>query len=255
MKRILFILTVITIVACNSIGTKPTITNEIFEPSIDSLYAQCQDLKGLGNLQIGKTTFRQVRRDKGITLPDFMRNPSFVNGYWGISAISNHELGKYLDLNAKEIKQFQITDIIHKYKIGEIEIEKVCLAFYRDTLVAISFDCTSEILNHYIEKYGNGKGSKYTYSFVKGEYGKPNFTFESKHIENRTWANERVTMEYKYRWEQRTAPNERDRVYSSESCIISSNNRYSAFLSTLEKYKAQYQEEQEAKKKASYDIL
>ena len=255
MKRILFILFVITLAACNSIGTKPTITDEAFNPSIDSLYAQCQELKGLGNLQIGKTTLRQVKRDKGITMPEFMRSPSFINGHWGISALSNYELGEYLDKKATSIKQFQISDCIHKYKIGEIEIEDVCLAFYRDTLVAISFDCTGDILNHYIEKYGNGKGNKYTYSFVKGKYGTPNFTFESKHIENRTWANERVTMEYKYHWEQRTAPNERDRILSSESCIISSNSRYDLFLSTLEKYKAQYREEQSAKKKASFDSL
>lgn len=255
MNRILFFLSIVIVASCNSIGAKPEIMNEIFEPTLDSLYIQCKDLKGLGNLHIGKTTLRQVQRDKGITIPEILRDATFVNGYWGVSALSDYELGQYLDRKATIIKQFEVSDFVNKYRIGELEIEKVCCAFYRDTLVAISFDCTEEILNHYIGKYGNGKGSKYTYTYRKGNYGDRNYTFENKHIEERLWANKDVTMEYKKHWHQRTAPNERDMVYGTESCVISSNSRYDDFLNELDKHKKAYKEQKEAKTKASYDSL
>ena len=250
MKRILLILSVALVTACS----QPEIRNEVFEPTLDSLYVQCKDLKGLGSLHIGKTTLRQVQKDKGITLHEYFRKPSFVGGYWGESAY-DRGWGTYLDKKTTKIKQFKITDINSKYKIGELEIEDVCLAFYNDTLVAISFDCTGEMLKHYISKYGAGKGSNYEYTYRKGEYGNSNFVFEYKHIENRLWANEYVSMEYKTHWEQRTAPKEKHKSYSTKSCVISSNSRYADFLRVLEDYKTQYKNEQDAKKKTSYDSL
>lgn len=251
MKKFLFLFLVIALVSCNNVGNAPTIVDEKFDPPLDSLYIQCKDLKGLGELRIGKSTLRQVSKDKGISpYLSLEWDVTFVNGYWGESALSDMELGRYLNKNAKKIKQFDIG----KYKVGELEISDVCLAFYRDTLVAISFDCSDNLLEHYKSKYGNGKGSNYRYAYSRGEYGKKRYVFECKEDEDRMWANERVTMKYEHYWNQRTTSTESD-FYGKTTCVISSNDRYDDFLSELDKYKKAYKEQKEAKTKASYDSL
>ena len=122
MKKYLFIFLVIALASCNSVGNAPTVIDEKFDPTLDSLYIQCKDLKGLGKLHIGKSTLRQVSKDKGISpYLSLEWNVSFVNGYWGESALSDMELGRYLNKNAKKIKQFDIG----KYKVGELEISDV----------------------------------------------------------------------------------------------------------------------------------
>ena len=251
MKKFLFLFLVIALASCNNVGNAPTIVDEKFDPPLDSLYIQCKDLKGLGELRIGKSTLRQVSKDKGISpYLSLEWDVTFVNGYWGESALSDMELGRYLNKNAKKIKQFDIG----KYKVGELEISDVCLAFYRDTLVAISFDCSDKLLEHYKSKYGNGKGSNYRYVYSRGEYGEKGYVFECKEDEDRMWANERVTMKYEHYWNQRTTATERD-FYGKTTCVISSNDRYDDFLSELDKYKKAYKEQKEAKTKASYDSL
>ena len=251
MKNFLFLMLVIAVACCNNVGNAPTIVDEKFDPPLDSLYIQCKDLKGLGELRIGKSTLRQVSKDKGISpYLSLEWDVTFVNGYWGESALSDMELGRYLNKNAKKIKQFDIG----KYKVGELEISDVCLAFYRDTLVAISFDCSDKLLEHYKSKYGNGKGSNYRYAYSRGEYGEKGYVFECKEDEDRMWANERVTMKYEHYWNQRTTATERD-FYGKTTCVISSNDRYDDFLSELDKYKKAYKEQKEAKTKASYDSL
>ena len=251
MKKFLFLFLVIALASCNNVGNAPTIVDEKFDPPLDSLYIQCKDLKGLGELRIGKSTLRQVSKDKGISpYLSLEQDVTFVYGYWGESALSDMELGRYLNKNAKKIKQFDIG----KYKVGELEISDVCLAFYRDTLVAISFDCSDKLLEHYKSKYGNGKGSNYRYAYSRGEYGEKGYVFECKEDEDRMWANERVTMKYEHYWNQRTTATERD-FYGKTTCVISSNDRYDDFLSELDKYKKAYKEQKEAKTKASYDSL
>lgn len=251
MKKFLFIFLVIVLASCNSIGNAPSVVDEKFEPTLDSLYLQCKDLKGMGELHIGKTTYKQVKRDKGVKTPAILFDTytNFFNGFWGVA--SDMDLANYIEDKATILKQF----CIGKYQIGELQIDDVSLAFYRDTLVGISFRCTDEILKHYIAKYGNGKGNNYRYTYSRGEYGEKGYVFECKERENRMWANERVTIEYKHYWDQRTATGERQKVYGSTSCVISSNNRYDDFLNELDKYKKAYKEQKEAKTQASYDSL
>ena len=112
-----------------------------------------------------------------------------------------------------------------------------------------------KLLEHYKSKYGNGKGSNYRYTYSRGEYGEKGYVFECKEKEDRMWANERVTMKYEHYWDQRTATDERQRVYGSTSCVISSNDRYDDFLNELNKHKKAYKELKEAKTQASYDSL
>ena len=251
MKKILFLFLVIALASCNSVGNAPTVIDEKFDPTLDSLYIQCKDLKGIGKLRIGKVTYRQVKKDKGITLSPILFDTytNFYNGYWGES--SSMEVANYIEDNATKIKQFHVG----KYKVGELTIDDVDLAFYRDTLVAISFDCSYKLLEHYKSKYGNGKGSNYRYTYSRGEYGEKGYVFECKEKEDRMWANERVTMKYEHYWDQRTATGERQRVYGSTSCVISSNDRYDDFLNELDKHKKVYKELKEAKTQASYDSL
>ena len=250
MKKFLFLFLVIALISCNNVGNAPTIVDEKFDPPLDSLYIQCKDLKGLGELRIGKVTYRQVKKDKGITLPPILFDTftDFYNGFWGVS--SSRELADYIEDNATKIKQFHVG----KYKVGELTIDDVDLAFYRDTLVAISFDCSDNLLEHYKSKYGNGKGSNYRYAYSRGEYGEKGYVFECKEDEDRMWANERVTMKYEHYWNQRTTATESD-FYGKTTCVISSNDRYDDFLSELDKYKKAYKEQKEAKTKASYDSL
>ena len=238
----------VNFVSCDNITNQPTIVNETYDTPIDSLRIRCKNLKGLGNLDIGKTTLQQVRRDKSITMPSILLKPTFSGGFW---CVDDDKLSSYLNTKAKIIKQFEIGDCFYKYKIGDVEIEDVCLAFYRDTLVAISFDCSSTILNHYISKYGKGIGKHYEFTKIKGEYGQKNYIFEHTHKEEHTWMNEKVTMEYKYNWSQ----NQRQVLYNNKTCVISSNDKYEVFLTTLKEYKNKYAEEQELKRQESLNSL
>ena len=52
MKKFLFLFLVIALASCNNVGNAPTIVDEKFDPPLDSLYIQCKDLKGLGELRI-----------------------------------------------------------------------------------------------------------------------------------------------------------------------------------------------------------
>ena len=250
MKKFLFLFLVIALASCNNVSNASTIVDEKFDPPLDSLYIQCKDLKGLGELLIGQSTYRQVKKDKGITLSPILFDTytNFYNGFWGES--SSMEMAHYVEDNAKQIKQFHVG----KYKVGELEIDDVDLAFYRDTLVAISFDCSDEILKHYITKYGNGKGNNYRKSYYRGEYGTAGYVLESEEYENRMWTNERVKIEYKHYLDYHKTATDQD-FYSKTSCVISSNDRYDDFLSELDKYKKAYKEQKEAKTKASYDSL
>lgn len=256
MKRTFLLLLIISFTSCGNL-TKPKITDEVFEPTIDSLYTQCRDLKGLGKLHIGSTTLWQAKRDKGITISGYSRTPSFVGGYWGANILyDGFDMGEYLNKKATTIKQWEITDIANKYQIGTLEIEDVCLAFYRDTLVAISFECSDEMLKHYISKYGNGKGRKYDYFYSRGKYGEKGYFSEHKRIENRTWMNKYVTMEYKYSSVYRTSTSQRrGEISSSKSCVISSNRRYNDFINTLEKHKTNFKNQKKKKKENSFNSL
>jgi len=108
MKKILFLFLVIALASCNSVGNAPTVIDEKFDPTLDSLYIQCKDLKGIGELRIGKVTYRQVKKDKGITLSPILFDTytNFYNGYWGES--SSMELANYIEDNATKIKQFHV---------------------------------------------------------------------------------------------------------------------------------------------------
>ena len=111
MKRTFLLLLIISFTSCGNL-TKPKITDEVFEPTIDSLYTQCRDLKGLGKLHIGNTTLWQAKRDKGITISGYSRTPSFVGGYWGANILYDEfDMGEYLNKKATTIKQWEITDI------------------------------------------------------------------------------------------------------------------------------------------------
>ena len=169
--------------------------------------------------------------------------------------VSIDDIIRYIDKNATAIKQINITDFIYKYKIGDLEIDDVKLAFLEDTLVAISFDCTPEMLGHYISKYGNGRGRKYEYSFRKGESSDNNYKYECNDEEERFWSNGHVSMQYKYYFKHTDRPNYRNRISLNKSCIIYANGKFEEFVKILEEYKDKCISEKKSIKQASLDML
>ena len=217
---------------------------------------QCKELKGLGDFIIDQTTYKEALKDNNITKPDMLKHSSFSSGFWEVSVIDawgadydRYEMATYVEKQATAIKQLEVSDDIYKYKVGEIEIENISLAFYRDTLVAISFDCTSQILNHYISKYGDGKGKYYDYKELRGK----NY-YKHIHEEERLWTNNILTMEYKDVCNMLTTKNE-DTYTAYTTCIIYSNSKYNKFVNELDKAKEAYRKDKEAKVDASLNSL
>lgn len=254
MKKLCLFFFISLSITINFSCNRPQISSETFDITDDSLCAKCKDLSGLGNLKIGVTTIKSLKNDKGITLPKHELTSSFSDNEWGVT-LYDFEMKRYIEKKATSISQINITDISYKYKIGEIEIEDVKLAFLNDTLVAISFNCTSEILNYYISKYGNGRGKKYEYLHKKGTYGDENYEYEFKCEEERLWANENVSMIYKQNIRHTDKSNYRNRISGDISCIIYANKKYDIFVNILEEYKTQFLKNKHESKKASLNML
>ena len=62
---------------------RPKITSETFEITDDSLHIACKDLTGLGNLKIGITSIKDIKKDKAISLPKLDLVSSFSDDTWG----------------------------------------------------------------------------------------------------------------------------------------------------------------------------
>lgn len=59
------LVTIISIVIfCSCTNNAPQIVNESYSPDPDSLFIQCKQLSGIGDLIIGKTTFSQAQKKR-----------------------------------------------------------------------------------------------------------------------------------------------------------------------------------------------
>lgn len=266
MKYLSFLFAITIAFLLISCGAKPEIENvsEIYETSDDSLYIKCADLKGLGDLHIGKTLYKHLKKDKGITkYKDFIES-DFTGGFWGIQSGKDMFGGVYFDFDLiryiekdKRIKQVEIGDLGHPYQIGELKFDDIVLAFLNDTLVAISVgDDYYKIEQHFIDKYGIGQGYHNFYCKSRGEWGDNNYYIEKKEHTLRMWANENVKLERKYDMESKVVNGET--VFSfhgDDYCLITSQTRYNTFLQILEDCKKKYKEEKAKKTKESYKKL
>lgn len=240
----LALLLILGVISCNSNGGKKSadsssIVEETYSTPIDSVYTQCQDLKGLGVFEIDKTTWREVMSNKQMKIDKAFRKTDWDSGYWKCADFLS---GKWFEQHTGRIKQFINNDYgftMQGYTIGDIKFQELDFAFLDDVLVAIYFEFPSELnekcLNHYIEKFGKGNGSYYLSPVVNLNGTK----FEKKHIE---WANERVQMEYDldiyYRMVEGTI--NRDSFHHNEGYLVYSTERYDEYEGLLKELKEQY---------------
>lgn len=267
MKRLLyFLLAALTLQACNVEADKPEVIDQTFDPTDEELYAACADLQGIGQFVIGKTTFKQVLNDKDYkaSTNDFDRNSTLYNGHWGNDYwrskddnISNsYEKAKWIEKEAKN-KVKQLNGNLSGTKVGDLKFEKFDMAFLNDTLVAIWFypddEIEDDIIEHYKEKYGDGRGHyKYSHSRVKvGD----DITATESTDEARTWANEKVALDYVNDDYFHMEPNSNPISRYKHTMLIYSKSRYPVFESTLKGLAAQYDEIRNQGKKSSLDAL
>ena len=252
MKHVYFLAVLLSL--CSCMGTKYEIreTNDVFTPTQDLLFLQCSKLKGLGTLEIDKTTYRQLKKDAGLSVftSSYLLDSDFYFGEWGCK---NHEMNRFLE-KSQSIKQVRIPD----YKIGDIELGgDIFLAFLDDVLVAISLeDRFYKIREGIIAKYGNGKGHYKLFIKSHGVNGDSDFYLEKLEDEIRVWENENVKFEYVSYWKSKVQNNvQATPTIQYGHCIISSKKRYETFIKLLEEEKQNFKEEKEQKKQSSYDML
>lgn len=232
-KLFTLIAAVAVFVSCNSV--RHDFVNESYSETDDSLIVRCSSLKGLGPLVIGNTTLSDISPSK---LNYSYKKEGFNMSHW-LSADS--ELSAVLN-------NVTIVDCIElaKFKVGEIEVGDVDLAFYDGKLVAIAFS-NGSLLEHYLSKYGNGNGHKYVNNFLYKDYTKDRYHHEEEHL----WYNNSVQMTYTDIYK-----NERAHVNIYDEFVISDRTgQYESFLSTINKVKKEYYDKKKALKTESLDML
>ena len=215
MKRIaLFIATAVVATACKfntssnqaqpQTQPKDPVGMERFEPTDEELYAACADLKGIGQYVIGKTTYKSILKDKEFreNISSYSRDGNFYNGHWGYDfwkdklrgsgIYDNMEESHYIEKRMKgKLRQIPCS---YSYKMGELKFDHFDMAFLNDTLVAIWFypddKDVDSVVNHFKEKYGNGRGKEYKNSSTYGD------TYINRVDIEHVWENETVAMKY-----------------------------------------------------------
>ncbi len=271
MNKVLFFVTILFVaISCANSGIKsPEVISEEYNPSMDSLFLQCQDLKGVSQYHVGRTTYKQVVRDK-----DFRKSneydiytylsptSNFYNGYWGKSkfvGINSTDKSSWIEKQCKgKIKQ--LGSPLSGYKIGDIEFDDFDMAFLNDTLVAVYFKPKSQfkndILNHFKEKYGNGIGSYYHYRLDNEPCkNRNNLKVTEEKKEKHSWQNEDVIMEYDYSYSFKMGPNTKLHHYESMEYVVYNKKRYPVFVEMLINYSKQYEEQQASKKTQTINSL
>lgn len=252
--------------SCNVQVDKPEIIDESYNPTDEELFAACADLQGVGQFIIGKTTFKKALNDKDFknSSNSFDRESNLYNGHWGYDfwktknddISSSFEKEKWITKEAKgRIKQLkpQFSGI----KIGDLEFDKFDMAFLNDTLVAIFFypedKIENDIIDHYKEKYGDGKGHyKYYYSSVQtGD----DITVTKTTDEKRTWANEKIALDYVNKEYFHMEPGSKSTGNFEHTLLIYSKNRYPVFEELLMSLSKQYDENLQKSKSKTLNTL
>lgn len=262
MKRLVLFAAACIAVAC---GQAPRITtiDEKFEPSDKELYAACAELSGIGQYQIGKTTLSQVLRDKEyrkLKPYDFDHKPNYYNGHWGyefwktsgMSIDEQMNKSKFIEKDVRgKVKQLYNSV---EFKVGALEFDKFDMAFLHDTLVGIWFKPKDkDILNHYKEKYGDGRGKNYRYSYW---LNKRNGFIQKEDVDElRTWENQNVALVYKNKVWVRAEPDKRPNYQYDETFFIYSKKRYPVFEEILLGSAAKYDQQNSKSKSETLKTL
>ena len=270
MRRILlFLSVVICIPACLPQTDKPEIVNETYEPTDEELYAACADLQGIGQYIIGKITFKQVLNDKEYLDGTFSfdRKSNLYNGHWGqkywnkkgYNLPNDLDKANWMEKESRgRIKQ--LNSKLTGFKVGSLDFDQFDMAFLNDTLVAIWYypkrEFVNDVLNHYKEKYGNGRGHLNSYesrSMIGDDIN--TLVATSKLDEIHTWENATVALDYVMDKYFHTEPNQKPTSHHNHSYLIYSKSRYPVFEAFLMELSEQFDSIQQEDKKKSLDIL
>ena len=231
---------------CSSLSPAKVETKS-FETPLDSLYLQCSDLKGVGMFEIGMS-WESVMNSKTLDIDSWHKKPNWYSGHWGVH---NFDMEKWLISNHPEIKQFSVdvtsSVFSKKYTLGDIEFDKLDLAFLNDKLVAAYFEFgyltkKTEIKNHYLQKYGEGVGSFYSSRWSNGLTG-DNFSCDDTVWEKREWKNEKVTLRYVYDYRMQSYPKKQNReglYWHDEYYIVFNENDFKVFEDSLTNAKNEF---------------
>ncbi len=256
MKKIYYTLLVVVAVSCGSDTTvKPTVVDEVFEPTDSDLYESCAELQGVGQFIIGKTTFKQVLADKEfkkVASSYYERQSNIYNGHWGSDfwkgknpelVLPGSSKAKWMETKAgKKLKQLPSSPFTG-LSIGDLKFDPFDMAFLNDTLVAIFFYpediIEDEVLSHYKEKYGNGRGKFYSYDLTTSDKNS-NLTVNKTLDEKRSWENENVALVYEKHEYFHMEPNREPIGNFKHSMMIYSKKRYPVFEELLLSLSADY---------------
>lgn len=271
MKKILFPIIALIIASCGSNpSVAPTVIDEKYEPTDDELYSACAELQGVGQFIIGKTTFRQVLADKDfkkVATSVYDRQSNMYNGHWGNDFWNKKGDNYVLPGDPKEkwmnsktgpkLKQLPSSSFTG-LTLGELKFDPFDMAFLNDTLVAIFFypddKIEDEVIAHYKEKYGNGRGKLYSYNLTKSD-SNSNLTVTKTFDEKHSWENELVALEYEKHEYFHMEPNRSPSGDFKHSMIIYSKKRYPVFEELLLKLSTEYDDQIKASKNQSLNSL
>lgn len=255
MKKILLYCFVAFIaLSCANGNHGPQIVDETFAPEQEELYSQCSDLKGIADLIIGQTTFKQASQSRLFAeYYSWQLSNNFYNGHWGQH---NHDLSDWIEKQSKHIKQLEAYS--PKIKIGEIVFDDFDLAFYDNKLAAIYFKVDSHnkvnLHQHYLDKYGNGRGSYYSYHKDNEPCrNRDNLVVSDSKREERFWENEKVMLEYHLHYNFEMSPYKKsiDTYVNSSWYLLQDKTLYPLFLEELNKQKKAFEQNKKDKESES----
>lgn len=247
-KILSIIFTAVAIAACDFSQPKVTLIDETYSPSQDSLYAACADITGFGPFTIDKMTFKQYLNSKDIKVGSYSRTPSFYSGHWGQGTFKDSDTRFDLSrhLIKKGFKQVDFATTGGEFVVGDVKMDKIEAVFWNDVLVGIYVDVTydhfenhtSKLLEHYIEKYGNGQGKKYCYDSTNWteQRAKDNtVSAKTDKTEEHLWSNGKVSIQYHEReyYEMIEGKMNMRTMVNSKYYLIT-GTRYQDFLAALD---------------------
>lgn len=220
---ILVLLFILFLSSCGSnSGNDRIIVNNEFSTAIDTMILKCQDLDGLGPFVLGKTTKKEITNEMAkFGFPSI----GFTNLYSSVWGMEDKEIVRTLDTNNEISRMYYIS----KYEIGTLKFSRLNLAFLRDTLIAIDFlpdlNSRSAVINHYIEKYGNGDGHEIIDIPKTDKYDKQYYLRDIHH----TWYN--LNLVFTVSFFEESGPNVKPVFPESKFLMRTNDTRLEEFLS------------------------
>lgn len=231
------------------------LVDEQYTPTDEELFLTCADLKGVGKFIIGSSTFKQIVNDPELKKRHYLKS-NLISGYWGFG-YNKHKHSDWIDkIAGKTVKQLHFSSNVH---IGDLEFSEFDMAFLNDTLVAIKFwpfySCENAVINHYKEKYGNGRGRYYSKEKRLYNLGGKCRYYECEKYDERVWENETVALKYKFSDKGKVVGDKVQYSEQNSSLLIYSKTRYEAFEQERDKIKQKLQEKISLEKEETFNSL